>query len=113
MSDRKLYNIYGKKQLNEKLRDETFKRITCSFYNYFNISEPESLRDPLYDEFEKNNILGRVYIAKEGINAQISIPENDWDSFIALIRKYPFMKNVHIKKAIQEGLSFLKLTYNS
>ena len=109
MSNRKLYNIYGKKQLNEKMERESFKRITCSFYNYFNISEPEELRDPLYDEFEKINILGRVYIAKEGINAQISVPENAWDSFMTLTQKYPFMKKAHIKKAIQEGLSFLKL----
>ena len=109
MSKRKLYNIYGKKQLNDKIENEGFKRITCSFYNYFNIADPEELRDPLYHEFEKINILGRVYIAKEGINAQISVPENAWDSFIALTQKYPFMKKVHIKKAIQEGLSFLKL----
>ena len=109
MSERKLYNIYGKKQLNEKLGSENFKRITCSFYNYFKISDPESTRNPLYDDFEKINILGRVYIAKEGINAQISIPENSWEDFISLTQKYPFMNNATIKKAIEDGKSFLKL----
>ena len=109
MSERKLYNIYGKTQLNEKLLNENFKRITCSFYNYFKISDPESIRNSLYEDFEKINILGRVYIANEGINAQISIPENAWEDFISLTQKYPFMSDAIIKKAIQEGKSFLKL----
>ena len=56
MSERKLYNIYGKTQLYEKLVNENFKRVTCSFYNYFKISDPESIRNPLYDDFEKINI---------------------------------------------------------
>ena len=106
MSNRKLDNIYGKKQLNEKMDQESFKRITCSFYNYSKISDPETLRDPMYEDFEKINILGRVYIAKEGINAQISVPENAWDDFIALTQKYSFMKDAHIKRLYKKGCLF-------
>ena len=46
-----------------------------------------------------------MYVAKEGINAQISVPENAWDSFMTLTQKYPFMKKAQIKKAIQEKYS--------
>ena len=77
MSDKKLYNIYGKKQLNEKLREEPFKRITCSFYNYFEIASPEDMRDPLYHEFEKINVLGNERISKETIIIFGEIDLND------------------------------------
>jgi len=109
MPDKKLYNIYGKKQLKERLNNEPFNRITCSFYNYCPIQDLESIRDTLYEDLDQIKILGRVYISDEGINAQISIPENCWDDFLLLNKKYNFLKDIMIKKALQEGESFLKL----
>ena len=109
MTDKKLYNIYGKEQLKERLNDENFNRITCSFYNYHIIEDLESTRDSLYSDLDALDILGRVYIADEGINAQFNIPDYNWDAFLSLNNKYPFLKKIKIKKAIQEGVSFLKL----
>ena len=109
MTDKKLYNIYGKEQLKERLENENFSRITCSFYNYHSIKNLESTRDTLYDDLDALNILGRIYIADEGINAQFNIPDYNWDAFLLLNNKYPFLKNINIKKAVQEGISFLKL----
>ena len=109
MNRKKLYNIYGKKQLKEQLKNEPFNRITCSFYNYHKISNLEELRDELYSKLIDINVLGRIYLAEEGVNAQISIPEKSWDQFITLINAYDFLKNIMIKKSIQEGMSFLKL----
>jgi len=109
MTDKKLYNIYGKEQLKERLENENFSRITCSFYNYHSIENLESTRDNLYNDLNALNILGRIYLAKEGINAQFNIPDYNWDAFLSLDNKYPFLKNIKIKKAVQEGVSFLKL----
>ena len=109
MTDKKLYNIYGKEQLKDRLENENFSRITCSFYNYHSIENLESTRDNLYNDLDALNILGRIYIAKEGINAQFNIPDYNWDAFLSLDNKYPFLKNIKIKKAVQEGVSFLKL----
>ena len=109
MTDKKLYNIYGKEQLKDRLENENFSRITCSFYNYHSIENLESTRDNLYNDLNALNILGRIYIAKEGINAQFNIPDYNWDAFLSLNNKYPFLKNIKIKKAVQEGVSFLKL----
>ncbi len=109
MTKKKLYNIYGKKQLKDQLKNENFNRITCSFYNYHKIQNLEELRDFLYNDFSNIGILGRVYLSEEGINAQISVPEKYWNDFSDLITKYDFSKNIHIKSAIQEGASFLKL----
>ncbi|MBL4710306.1 MAG: hypothetical protein JKY48_17890, partial [Flavobacteriales bacterium] len=70
-----LYNKYDKKILKEKLMAEPFKRKTVSFYRYVIINKPQELRDELYKEWNELNIFGRTYLAKEGVNAQMSIPE--------------------------------------
>lgn len=109
MTDKKLYNIYGKEQLKQRLENEDFKRITCSFYNYHTIQNLESTRDQLYHDLSNLNVLGRIYIANEGINAQFNIPNDNWNDFLLLKNTYSFLKKIKIKKAIQEGKSFLKL----
>ena len=109
MTKKKLYNIYGKKQLKDQLENENFNRITCSFYNYYTIQNLDELRDILYNDLLDIGVLGRIYLAEEGVNAQISVPEKSWKNFLVLIKKYDFLKNIHIKSAVQEGSSFLKL----
>ena len=54
-------------------------------------------------------IFGRVYIAKEGINAQISIPSYNWNVFKDKLGKIKDLKGVPLKKALQDGKSFYKL----
>ena len=107
--DKKLYNTLNKVQLIEKLDSEEFVRLTCSFYKYINIKDPSKLRDELYIELSNLGILGRIYIAKEGINAQISVPEYQWEKFATLINSNQYLKNIHINQAVEEGISFYKL----
>ena len=109
MSDKNLYNIYGKSQLKQQLDAENIRRITCSFYNYYNIKSLQLTRDSLYQDYKRLKILGRIYISEEGINAQFSIPEHNLEKLLKLNDKYTFMKNVLIKKAVRQGNSFLKL----
>ena len=106
-----LYNKKHKKELEKDLNNEDFSRITISFYKYVKFSQLESLRDTLYKDFIDLNVLGRVYIAREGINAQISIPENNYDKIIDYIYSYDELNDVQIKKAIEDGTSFYKLIF--
>jgi UPF0176 protein len=76
-----LHNRISQKELKEKLYLEEFKRITISFYQYFPIDDPKQFRDQLYLELNKLNVFGRIYIAHEGVNAQISVPEFNFESF--------------------------------
>ena len=103
---KKLYNQKSKDLLIKKLESEDFKRITCSFYKYFKIDDPFILRDEIYSEFDSLNILGRIYLAYEGINAQLSVPEKNWEIFLTIIKTYV---DAPIKTAVKDGLSFLKL----
>ena len=105
-----LYNKKSKEQLKKELGAETFDRITCSFYRYVDIEKPAQFRDFLYRSWNKFKILGRVYVAKEGINAQISCPDFNWNEFINSIEIHRYLKDVPIKRAIKQGESFYKLT---
>ena len=76
-----LYNKKSIEELKADFQKENFKRVTYSFYKYVTIDQPEKFRDRLYKLCLKNNVLGRIYIANEGINAQFSIPEHNWTIF--------------------------------
>jgi len=106
---KKLYNQKDRPHLKAELAAENFTRMTCSFYRYVNIDNPNALRDELYKEWIELNVLGRVYIAEEGINAQISIPAPEFDTFIRLLNKRIYLVDMPIKHAIEEGQSFIKL----
>ncbi|MDG2188320.1 MAG: rhodanese-related sulfurtransferase [Candidatus Marinimicrobia bacterium] len=104
-----MFNKKSQLELKRDLEQETFQRITCSFYRYINIKNPESFRNHLYEEFSRLNILGRVYIAQEGVNAQISVPEDKWNTFEDYINSEALLSEVKLKRAVQEGISFIKL----
>ena len=109
MSKKSLYNKKNKDQLLKDLQKENFNRVTVSFYKYITLDNLDVLRDELYASWSDLKILGRVYIAKEGINAQISVPDYNLDAFKSLLKSYKHFKNINYKTAVQEGLSFLKL----
>ena len=79
---KELFNKKNQKDLKLDLEKEKFKRVTLSFYKYIDLQNLDLLRDNLYIEWRDLHILGRVYIAKEGINAQLSIPEEKIKLFI-------------------------------
>ena len=105
-----LHNIYDKKVLNEKIKSEEFQRITLSFYNYSHIENLKCFRDELYMHLSNLKVLGRIYLAKEGINAQISLPDFYLEKLKKLFQKYNFLKSVSFKEALENRQnSFLKL----
>ena len=106
---KKLYNQKSKDLLVKKLESENFNRTTCSFYKYVTIVDPTTFRDKIYEEFDNLEILGRVYIAEEGMNAQISVPDKNWGLFLKLISTIKLLYDVDIKTAINDGISFYKL----
>ena len=106
---KKLYNQKSKDLLVKKLESENFNRTTCSFYKYVTIVDPTTFRDKIYEEFDNLEILGRVYIAEEGMNAQISVPDKNWGLFLKLISSIKLLYDVDIKTAINDGISFYKL----
>ena len=110
MKKNQLFNKVNKKELKLALSNEPFDRITASFYHYVDIASPIDLRDELYLKWDKMKVFGRVYISYEGVNAQISIPEQNWKKFHAHLHEIDELRNTPIKQALQDGDSFYKLT---
>jgi UPF0176 protein len=105
-----LFNRVEGRVLKEKMRSEPEKRVTISFYKYHGISNPKDFRDQLYVALDKLGVLGRIYIATEGINAQISVPENRLESFKDYLNSIDFLNGVRLNIAVEDsGKSFFKL----
>ncbi|NDF97749.1 MAG: rhodanese-related sulfurtransferase [Chitinophagia bacterium] len=76
-----LHNRISRKELKERILQDPTPRTTVSFYHYFLIEDPAGFRDRLYRLLDPVGVLGRVYVANEGINAQISVPTAQLDLF--------------------------------
>ena len=105
-----LYNRVNSRVLKEKMLAIPEKRVTISFYRYHHIEDPKAFRDDLYRSLESINVLGRIYVASEGINGQISIPDVALKEFKNLLSRISFLNGVRLNIAIQDnGKSFFKL----
>ncbi len=105
-----LRNKYDKETLKKRLNEENSSRITLSFYRYVILEEIEQLRNDFYSQLNQLNVFGRIYLASEGINAQVSVPENNWNLFIALLNSFQQFKDIDLKIAVEDdGKSFYKL----
>ena len=105
-----LYNRIEGRLLKEKLRFLPEKRVTISFYKYHHILDPQKFRDELYLGLDSLTVLGRIYIANEGINAQISVKEESIEAFRNYLYSISFLNQIRLNIAIQDdGKSFFKL----
>jgi len=88
------------------------ERITLSFYKYVKIADPVALQHELVQRFGSLGCFGRIYVAHEGINAQMNVPKANWDQFDAFMRNTPEFVGIPYKFAVEEGKipSFYKLT---
>ena len=99
-----LHNRISNKQLKEMIKHDTIKRKTVSFYKYFKIEDPQAFRDDLYKKFDNIGVLGRIYIAKEGINAQMSVPETNFEQFKTfLFGAAPELNGIRLNLAIEDN----------
>ena len=105
-----LYNKLSAKQRAVLIEKAGGKRLTLSFYKYHEIKNTKLFRDHLYLTWNALDVLGRIYIAKEGINAQLSVPSESFDDFKTNIDEIEFLKEVRLNIAIEhDNHSFLKL----
>ncbi|MDB2363937.1 rhodanese-related sulfurtransferase [Flavobacteriales bacterium] len=105
--------LYNKLSAAERaqLIDEAGKdRLTISFYVYHQIQNPKEFRNQLFVEWNKLEVLGRIYLADEGINAQLSVPAEKFNEFKAHLDSIDFLNGIRLNIAIeQDNKSFLKL----
>ncbi|WP_225639346.1 oxygen-dependent tRNA uridine(34) hydroxylase TrhO [Candidatus Profftia sp. (ex Adelges kitamiensis)] len=99
-----LHNKISNQELKARLIAETEPRITISFYKYCLIKDHQIFRDILYINFFKLEVLGRIYIAQEGINAQISVPISRYKKMKKyLYQMHPDFNNLHMNIAVDNN----------
>ena len=105
--------LYNKLSAIERaaLIDEAGKdRITISFYQYFKIENPQLLRDKLFLEWDALDVLGRIYVSFEGINAQLSVASENLFALKEQLDTITFLKDIRLNVAVEHNnKSFLKL----
>ena len=106
---KKLYNTEDKRVLRQRMLAESTPRTTVSFYKYHQIEDPQGFRDQLFARWNEHNVLGRTYIASEGINAQISVPTENFKSFVKDLFSIDFLNGIRLNTAVDEGKSFYAL----
>ncbi len=106
-----LHNRVNRSELKEKMQGSEEPRITLSFYKYYHIGNPALFRDHLFIYFSRFDVLGRVYVSVEGINAQISVPEDRWGQFREdLGKEVTFLQGNRLNVALEDdGKSFFVL----
>ncbi|WP_339609209.1 rhodanese-related sulfurtransferase [uncultured Planktosalinus sp.] len=106
-----LYNTLSADERAELIDKAGKQRLTLSFYAYANIENPKAFRDALFLAWNPLDVLGRIYVAKEGINAQLSLPADNFYEFKNRIEEYSFMRGIRLNIAVEhDDFSFLKLT---
>ena len=112
------YLIYSMQLYNKLSADERAalidqagdERLTISFYQYHQIKNTQVFRYHLFIMWDAMEVLGRIYVASEGINAQLSVPAKRFQEFKNHLDSIYFLKDVRLNIAVeQDNKSFLKL----
>lgn len=102
-----LHNRISADELKARLMAEPFRRVTLSFYRYTKIADPQAFRNTLYLALSQLEVLGRIYVAHEGINAQISVPEHHLEAFKAYMEATQGLERLRLNQAVDDdGKSF-------
>ena len=107
-----LWNKLNKEELEEQLRDIGHEFMTISFYQYAQIANPHLFRDHLFLMWSKLDVVGRTYIASEGINSQIAVPTKNISQFREELYQIEFLNGIRLNFAVDETeaeFPFLKL----
>jgi UPF0176 protein len=102
-----LHNRISQKELKERLYQETEPRTTISFYQYFAVDDPGKFRDELYNALNEIKVFGRIYVAHEGINAQLSVPQSNYELMKTYLFSIEPLNGVRLNMAVDDdGKSF-------
>ena len=107
---RTLHNKVNKIELQEALLNEPFERVTLSFYKYAHIGNTRLFRDHFFILLDSINVFGRIYVANEGVNGQVSVPKHHMAKFREKMNLITFLDGIRLNIAIDDdGKSFIKL----
>lgn len=105
-----LHNRVNRRLLKEQIKNSAEARTTLSFYKYVQLDNPQQFRDELYAALAEVGTLGRIYVAAEGINAQLSVPTDRFEDFKTALHHWDFFQGMRLNIAVDDdGKSFFAL----
>ena len=105
-----LHNRVSRQELKDRIKQDTIPRTTLSFYCYYKIEDPGVFRNTLYKDLNALAVLGRIYLAHEGINAQISLPSSNIEEFRSYLYTIDALNGMRLNIAVDDnGKSFYVL----
>ena len=106
-----LYNKLSAEERAKIIDQNSQERITLSFYKYFKLGNPSLFRDHLFIVWSDLDVLGRIYVANEGLNAQLSVPKENLEKFKISVNEISPLKDISLNESLENfNKSFLKLT---
>ncbi|MCB0374487.1 MAG: rhodanese-related sulfurtransferase [Sinomicrobium sp.] len=103
----KLYNTLSAAAQAALIEKAEKKRLTLSFYKYAAIGNIGIFRDHIFIAWNAIGVLGRIHVAKEGINAQLSVPADNFTAFKDHLDSISFLKlKIKVRdKILADGLN--------
>ena len=83
--------------------------LVAALYKFVEIDDLISLQSNLYEICEKNNIMGTILIANEGINGTISGKTNEINQTISLLKSDKRFANIEIKYSSTDKQPFHRM----
>lgn len=106
-----LHNRVNRRELRDRLEHDDHPRTTLSFYAYTRLADADAFRDAFFEGLAQLGVFGRIYVATEGVNAQLSLPTSNLPALRDYLDTIPFLRNVRLNIAVDDnGKSFFKLT---
>lgn len=104
-------DLRSREEKRAAVKADSRARTTLSFYRYVKLEDPQAFRHRLLAKWSELGCLGRIYVASEGINAQMNVPTAQWAEFDAWVQAQPELAGIPYKFAVEEGdvSSFFKL----
>ncbi|MEO6759984.1 MAG: rhodanese-related sulfurtransferase [Saprospiraceae bacterium] len=107
---RNLHNRVNRRELKAHMQQSTEPRVTLSYYKYVSLPNPQVFRDQLFRLYHELGVLGRIYVAQEGVNAQLSLPEANFEAFQTAMQEIEFFRDMRLNIAREDdGKSFFAL----
>lgn len=98
-----LHNRISRKELKERIQNDPTPRTTISFYHYIHIDDPAHFRNEMYKALKDLGALGRIYIAHEGINAQMNVPTANFEAFRSYLYSLEGFNGLRLNVAVEQN----------
>ncbi|MBE0364032.1 UPF0176 protein [Pseudoalteromonas ulvae UL12] len=82
--------------------------VVCALYKFVTLPNFESLRQPLLNVMEQNEVRGTLLIAAEGINGTVSAKRAGIDALLAWLDKQPNLDNIVSKESYDDECPFYR-----